>query len=229
MTAGVNCYGDRRILAGDGGHGIDVAAQRADALDEMALAEIRSLASRGRRPAAADLGCGSGGQLGRMALAGAAAVGVDVSDQRLAVAERAGPGAAFVRMDLRDIALRLPALPFAPWDVVVSQRTLHYLPHRDAAALLRALRERYLRPGGLLLISASGMGSELADGYPDRARPVAERRSALAAGMQEKHGIRGDVCLYHPQELADLAAAAGFAPFDVSASSFGNAKVAARA
>lgn len=227
MNTTVNLYGDRRILAGDGAHGIDVAAQRADALDEAAIARIREIVHEGCQPSAVDLGCGSGGQVARMCAAGARVLGVDISDQAATVLS-AGPTATFLRMDLSMLEASEEPLPGAPFDVVVSQRTIHYLPHPVALHMITAIGQRHMRQNGRLYLSASGMLSELADGYQHRASAIGDRFHPLSPAMVEKHGICGPVCLYTPQELADLVSAAGFEVLDVSASAFGNAKVMAR-
>lgn len=222
----INAYGDKRVLAGDGRHGVDVASQRADNLDLMALEDIWKRIAGGTIPSTADLGCGSGGQVARMAATGAHVLGMDISDQASAIAE-AAPAATFLQMDLEALATMRPAVPGAPFDVVVCQRTIHYLPHQMACAVLTALHDHYMGPEATLYISASGIGSELADGYACAKAPVHRRYAELGSAMQEKHGIFGPVCLYSEFDLAELVAAVGFRVIDVSVSPFGNAKVAA--
>jgi SAM-dependent methyltransferase len=226
VTGALNGYGDRRILAGDTGHGVDVASQRADALDEAAVADVARRAAAGARPTAADLGCGRGGQVARMAAAGARVVGFDLDDH---AAEVAAAGGLFVRADLRSFAASRAALPLAPWDVVVSQRTIHYLPHGEAAALLRSLAAGRMAPGGGLYLSASGTASELSGGGYPLHLPLAERFAPLSPEMAAKHGILPPVCLYSVEELSALVEACGFRVVRAERSAFGNVKVAALA
>lgn len=222
----INDYGDQRILAGDGRHGIDVASQRADVLDQAALDHLLALIADGRNPTAADLGCGAGGQVARMAATGARVLGVDLCCPAAPI-EQQMPSATFIQLDLRNMAPARATLPLSPFDVVVCQRTIHYLKASEAVPLLFALASRYMAAGGRLYISASGMASELATGYPDRDAPLHRRYAELSLEMQQKHGILGPVCLYRETELADMVEAAGFRILDASNSAFGNAKVAA--
>ena len=81
-----------------------------------------------------------------------------------------------------------------------------------------------LCPGARLFISASGMQSELADGYPHAGNPVEERFALLAPAMQAKHGVREPVCLYAKDELERLVLAQGFTAIRTWTSPFGNVK-----
>ena len=80
MSNVINIHGDERLLAGDGRHGVDVAIQRADDLDMLAIKHIKSRSQDGLFTKAVDFGCGSGGQVFRMAQAGANVLGVDITD-----------------------------------------------------------------------------------------------------------------------------------------------------
>jgi SAM-dependent methyltransferase len=222
--AAVNVYGDRRILAGEGGRGIDVALQRADELDRLALADIGWRLQCGP-VLAADFGCGSGGQAARMAAAGAAVIAVDIADQSAAIAAIGG-GVTFRRMDIRCLGDPAVCGVPTPFDVVVCQRTLHYLRYGEAMAFLDCLGERMTTTGSSIYISASGIGSELAEGYSGREDPLAQRFSPLSAIMQEKHGILAPVCLWSTEELAAAVVRSGFRITWSATSPFGNAKVA---
>lgn len=78
-----------------------------------------------------------------------------------------------------------------------------------------------------MFLSASGMDSELSEGYPACGLPVDRRFARLAANMAEKHAILAPVCLYRPSELEDLARDAGWAVENVFVSPFGNVKLVA--
>jgi hypothetical protein len=93
--------------------------------------------------------------------------------------------------------------------------------HGEAVALLRLVAEA-MPPGARLFLSASGLASELAEGYP--AGPIEARYATLSPAMQAKHHIEGPVCLYAAEELEALAEAAGFATERVELSPFGNVK-----
>lgn len=216
----INEYGDERKLT-KGGFGVDVASQRADDLDQLALARITASSQRLR---ALDLACGEGGQAVRMALAGAESVASDVQDNCAAVAALAGAAdvqVAFVQADMRCLdtvdSLR------TPFDIIVCQRAIHYLPFKEALEALKQITAR-LAPGGRLYLSASGLHSELGNDYPGANVPLESRYAPLSLPMQEKHGIRGPVCLYTPADMDKLLGLARLKPERLFTSQFGNVK-----
>ncbi len=219
----------RRRPAGDG-HGIDVASQRADDLDERSLVFLDARFARdpATRPAALDLACGRGGQALRMAACGAQVTAVDLHDygadlQCAAALRHVGLPPVFVQADFR----ALPAdLAGAPFDAIVCQRAIHYLPYDEAVTAVQSWA-RYLKSGGRLFLSASGLTSELGRGYPHGDRPVAARFAPLARAMAERHAIHAPVCLYEALDLVDLLHAAGFGIAEVFRSPFGNVKAVA--
>lgn len=222
MSHAINLYGDKpEFLAA--GHGADIASQRADDLDLMAIEWVRSLSS----PFAIDVACGAGGQAFRLAQAGATVVATDIADmtQIIDSASTGLPGrVVFVQLDMRcldQLQVELPA------DVIVCQRAIHYLSFSAAIGVV-AQMARLLAPGGRLYLSASGIHSELADGYVGRDAPVEARYARLALAMREKHGIRSPVCLYSEDDLSRLLIAGGFAVESIFSSAFGNIKAVAR-
>lgn len=72
----LNGYGDKRNPT-ISNHGVDIAAQRADDLDGMALDHLRSIKDQAR---ALDVASASGGQAIRMALVGADVLDLDIDD-----------------------------------------------------------------------------------------------------------------------------------------------------
>ncbi|MGF6440402.1 class I SAM-dependent methyltransferase [Paraburkholderia youngii] len=225
MAGNLNDYGDQRLLT-DGAFGVDIATQRADDLDNMALARVRSHPGL---PRALDVASASGGQAIRMATAGAEVIALDITDYSapfMAAAREAGVEArcAFETCDIRrfDVADKL-----GTFDVVVCQRMIHYLPYHQALDMVRGLR-RALAKGGQLFLSASGLHSELGDDYSGAFTPLAERYVPLAPPMVAKHNIAGDVCLYSVDELSALIEAAGMQVVTAFASAFGNVKVIAQ-
>ena len=219
----------RRRPAG-GGCGIDVASQRADDLDErcMAFLDARFAHNQPARPSALDLACGQGGQALRMAAAGALVTAVDQHDhgptiQGEAARRQIWRPPVFVRADLCALPVDLPGAPF---DAIVCQRAIHYLPYAKAVAALR-IWPRYLKPGARIFLSASGLTSELGRGYPHQQQPVIERFAPLAPDMAARHDIQLPVCLYEAMDLVDLLHAAGFGIAEVFRSPFGNIKAVA--
>ena len=112
-----------------------------------------------------------------------------------------------------------------PSEIVIgySQRFIHYLEFQEAVRLLRLIRE-HMPEGARLFLSASGLWSELGNGYVGAAQPLPRRFAPLSAAMAEKHDIRVRVCLYTPSELAELCQSAGFRCDRVYTSAFGNVK-----
>lgn len=96
-----------------------------------------------------DIGCGPGYLTSLAAQAGSRAVGIDVSEQMIAEAnrKRAGAGCSFLvgKAEALD-------LPDASFDVVVSSLAIHHIPE-NARAQAFAEMFRVLRPGGRVLIA----------------------------------------------------------------------------
>ena len=221
----INLYGDQRIATRTG-NGVDVASQRMDDLDAMALGYIRAFGGK-KAVMALDVGCGHGGQTARMAKAGACVVAMDSHNSREEVADllsREGipRGRCFF---FRAGVERQPDI--GPFDIVMCQRMIHYLPHQAAGEAL-AWFHRVSVPEGRLFLSASGLDSELGKGYSAKDTPVEHRFTYLSSEMSLKHSILLPVCLYRPEELVDLATQAGWIVEKVFTSPFGNVKLVAR-
>jgi 2-polyprenyl-3-methyl-5-hydroxy-6-metoxy-1,4-benzoquinol methylase len=220
----INIYGDKRITT-HAGKGIDVASQRADDLDMMAVEYIRSIASS-RSVLAVDVGCGHGGQTVRMAKAGAHVIAMDANDYSTEIAEMVGSEG------LPDgcVAFLQSGVESEPnvgqVDVVMCQRMIHYLEQHAAAKALSWFW-RISVSGGRMFLSASGLDSELGNGYPAKDVLVESRFAHLSPEMSEKHAIRSPVCLYRPDELAEMAKKAGWEVEKVFVSPFGNVKLVA--
>lgn len=223
MPTLVNGYGDRRIVTRDG-HGIDIASQRADDLDQLSLAYIKAEVAKGRPVFALDVGCGHGGQSVRMSKAGACVVALDANDYRASIQDVMRPEKDFV-------AFHCAAVEDEPevgtFDVILAQRMIHYLPYAAASKALSWFF-RIANPSAHLFLSASGLDSELGDQYPVRQEPIESRFAPLAPCMADKHAIHFPVCLYRPEELMALVAASGWTPEQTFTSPFGNVKLVAR-
>ena len=109
-------------------------------------------AARYRRPQGAavlDAGCGEGRNAAWLARQGARVTAVDVSDLALSHARRLCAGLPGISWGKADIVARPPAGPF---DLVVCDSVLHWLPGRDAAGrAVRGLKE-HTSPGGVHVV-----------------------------------------------------------------------------
>lgn len=217
-----NIYGDTLAHTREG-YGVDIASQRADDLDQKAVDRIRTLA----RPHGLDLACGQGGQALRMAQAGADMIASDIVDYAELIATQAAKhqvSVTFVQEDMRNLPGRIEES--RPFDVIVCQRAIHYLPFWTAADVVRSIH-RLLRAGGRLYISASGLRSELGQDYGHADVPVIRRYTTLSRAMVDKHGIHGPVCLYDVDDMRMLLETAEFTVDEIFSSAFGNVKAVA--
>ena len=223
----LNQYGDTAIKTIDA-HGVDIAIQRADDLDKMALALIDELSNAHKPVRVIDIGCGQGGQLARMIKAGATlAVGVDTENYSDAVFSLADPHChtVFVQGDLAYCEEWV--LPETQYEIVLSQRTIHYIPYMAAVSAINGIAD-LMHDGSRLFISASGLHSELGIGYADADKQIGERFGFLAQEMQEKHNIKHKVCLYSLEDMETLLVDAGMHVEFLWKSDFGNIKAVAK-
>ena len=93
-----------------------------------------------------DLGCGPGQIAAYLHARGREVVGVDLSDNMVAEAQRLHPGVPFIQADMRH-------LPFADASLAgaIAFYSLIHIPHEEIPATLRELW-RTLRPAGELLV-----------------------------------------------------------------------------
>lgn len=222
-----NEYGDRQIKTGLG-YGTDVATQRQDFLDGSAIRRIKTLLSQreGAVVRALDAACAAGGQVRRMARAGALVTAVDLLDYGPDILNAAASeglnGIEFVQADLRDVDLYGKLGRF---DVIVAQRFIHYLPFSEAVNVVKLFKTA-LAGEGKLYISASGLRSELGQNYYN-ASTLADRFAPLWRPMADKHGIHGNVCLYEEADMMALLEAGGMEVEKAYTSPFGNIKAIA--
>lgn len=212
----INIYGDE--FRPNSNHGIDVSSQRADDLDMRCLAHIGAR-SEISTPKFLDLGAGRCGFSNRVMIRApkAEVVAVDMANY----AESAASGVQFVHSDILSFLVDQPAESF---DVIYSQRTLHYLlPEKAKQVLLRA--NFTTQKNGRLFLSASGLNSELGTEYPHAHKAWPDRFSRLSREMSEKHGIHEPVCLYTENDLVNLCNQTGWKVLAVWSSAFGNCKL----
>ncbi len=142
-----------------------------------------------------DLGCGTGHQTAQLSALGVAAVGVDVDAAMIARAREAHPDTPFLIGDAA--SLRPEGVLGDPFDAVVSNAALHWMP--DQSAVLAAARA-LLRPGGRFVAEQGGVGN------------VARIWSSITAAHREV-GLPSPVspwCFPTPGEQAARLEAAGF-------------------
>jgi trans-aconitate 2-methyltransferase len=175
-----------------------------------------------------DLGCGPGNstELLTRAFPGAEVVGVDKSDNMLAVARARVPTARFVKDDIDQWA------PEAPVDVIFANASLHFLPdhRRHIVRLLNSLA-----PCGRLAVQMPDMTHELshaamrmvaADGpWADRLVPVAKSLTVIGRA-DEYYDLFAPICsgmdvwqtiyihpLDGPERVVDWFEGSGLRPF----------------
>lgn len=204
------------------GYGADIAIQRADMLDQAACEYLQELYEAGLTPMALDAGCGLGGQAHRMASAGARVLGVDIAEQACRKQHDSILYHVQSVTDFPKIGERTRASEF---DVVVMQRMIHYLHPIFANDVIKTVF-CMIKPGGRFFVSASGLGSELGNGYLQT--EWAERFSKLELQMAKKHDIQVPVCLYELKDLVSLVRQNGFTILSADISPFGNIKVSAK-
>jgi SAM-dependent methyltransferase len=219
----LNSAGDEHIET-TGTHGPDISSQRLDTLDRRALEDALA---RGGGFQALDIGCGMGAQTIRFALVGGDVTAVD----RIAVGDRlADFDAAFsigaVTFRQQDAATLGPADLPAELDIIYSQRMIQYLQYGTARDLLARLAD-VLAADGTVYLSASGLNTELGEGYPDSEEPLESRFATLAPADARKHGINEQVCLYDVADMRRLLTEAGLQVAWIDTSTFGNVKAKA--
>lgn len=221
-NAPLNLYGDGLVKT-TGTHGADISSQRMDELDIAAM----QYALKGKekmRGAAIDLGCGIGIQGLRFASVGFKTVLIDCLPIESTVLKASGIDQLFPISYLMVDARKL-GKPDLPDEIALcySQRFIHYLRFGDAVALLKLIRSK-MPNGAKLFLSASGVGSELGEGYVAREQELALRFAPLATNMAAKHDIHEPVCLYTQNDLIALCQSAAFRTEEVYSSPFGNVK-----
>lgn len=218
----LNIYGDKLVNT-TGTHGADISSQRMDNLDLSCLNHV--LSHPKEVTTGLDLGCGLGTQSLRLALLGVQMHLYDLADisDRIEKIKQIIPlpneAVTFYHQDV--VYEDFEHKPY--FDLVYSQRFIHYLPYSEAQQLVRKLYG-HTNPSAMVFISASGITTELAENYIGKDTPIEDRFYKLSPVMAKKHAIRQPVCLYHKDELCRLFTSCGFSPLEISLSEFGNIK-----
>lgn len=185
------------------------AAKSMDGFKDEIARFVAERAKVSKKTVVVDVGCGVGGQMFRMAKAGAHRVyGIDRAEfsnnLRRLECEAAGADPKNLYFYCQSMT-ELPHINCRDMtgkvDVVVCQQAINYLPYTQALIVLKAMAAM-LKPGGRLYISTPWMGSEIANGYEDAALDVSSRFSRLSRSMSDKYQTRDPVCLYWEKELA---------------------------
>ena len=103
-----------------------------------------------------DLGCGTGHQAADLAAAGVRVVGLDGDAAMLSVARAEHPEVPFALADAQDSAALTTAAGSEPFDAVLSNAALHWMPRQDDVLAGVA---SVLRPGGRLVVEMGGSGN----------------------------------------------------------------------
>jgi ubiquinone/menaquinone biosynthesis C-methylase UbiE len=180
----------------------DEARVRLPAIGDLPFGVVEMLDVVGRPTTALDVGCGSGRLTVVLARRGAAMVGIDTSDARLAEARARARGAG-VDVEWVHADMDQP-LPFADsgLDAVVSRLSL--MLSRDPVRFLREAARVLRRPGGVVV---SAVWAAVADNpwFGEPRLAVAEVLGAEAATFARAFGRLGAVT-----QLEDLHRRAGF-------------------
>ncbi|UFS70691.1 hypothetical protein LPW11_00530 [Geomonas sp. RF6] len=219
----LNVYGDF-FQHTTGSHGVEIAHQRFDSLDQEALAYALTIYDSDA--AAVDIGGGFGIQGIRFALTGMDTTVIDLMDQSERMEQvKKLLGLQQLRFLCKDVR-QLTAVDLPEnLQLVYSQRFIHYLTFPEATTLISLISGR-MKPGARLFLSGSGIDSELGTHYAGKGVPVESRFALLDAAIADKHGIHAPVCLYCEKDLQRLVEPHGFTVDHISKSAFGNIKAA---
>lgn len=217
----LNLYGDK-VVTTTGTHGADIATQRIDDLDKKCIEYALQLHNSGAY--ALDVGCGLGIQGVRLAVLGVDTLLIDVLDISETVETLSRLlGVGNLKILIKDARNLTPDdIPKSP-SIVFSQRFIHYLKYQEAQTFISTI-SKIMQPDSKLFISASGLYSELSEGYQGKAAPLEERYCKLDTKMAEKHHIKEPVCLYSEKDMKTLVEPFKFVAEDIWSSSFGNIK-----
>ena len=136
---------DRKTLAA---YDSDAAAFARDWHDQPAPVDLQEVVERYfvRGGNSADIGCGSGREVGWLIANGFSAVGFDASDGLLAEARRRYPGLKFARAELPDLK------GIGTYDNVLCETVIMHLDRAQIAAAVRRLLG-IVKPSGILYLS----------------------------------------------------------------------------
>lgn len=203
-------------------YGVDITSTRLDDLDKRLLAEVKSIIDT---PSVLDIGGGAGGLAVALVKAGARVTLIDIADYRNEVENNlvsVGLGRDVIHVIKGDIAKAGKELA-DKYDVVVIQRTLHYLPYELAKKVLTDMRLKSDR----LFLSVTGVNTEIAKYYSEINSPIESRWGVLSLVGQQLFSIAAPLCLYREEEIKTLLSDTGWSVVWSRVSDFGNIKIEA--
>jgi SAM-dependent methyltransferase len=217
----LNDYGDI-FVATSGHHGSDIASQRLDELDRTCLLQ---LLSQGKQVHILDFGCGFGAFGLRCGLLGAKVMLNDLVEPPKIAQCLEGLRGCFAKVEIKFMNgdIRNVAKQMHQFEIIYSQRMLHYIPYQDAVNVLQSLAKATTGPQKYYL-SMSGLKSNLRVGYDASTKDIVGRFDHLSKDIQAQHGIFEPVCLYTDADAARLAADARLSVERIWLSDFGNVK-----
>lgn len=218
----INSNGDS-LVPTSVGRGSDISSQREDALESMALDWMRALLQEKLRPNALDLGCGLGAVSLKLSKLGIHSDAVDLLPPSELCSDAISKNLITWHEKSASDFLKDSN---KSWTLIIAQRFLHYLPWKDAQLLLSELSKK-AAPKAKIILTVSGLNSELGDNYLHKAWPVQDRFCPLSDEMQEKHGINQAVCLYTAAEAVSLLTQSQWKAIHFGVSDFGNIKIIA--
>lgn len=202
-------------------YGVDVAITRADDIDKKMVVYV----TEHKGCSVLDLGCGGGGQSVRLANAGAEVLAIDVIDyskefhtlrEKNDLQEKQ---LQFLKGDMVDLPTLVSDKQF---DICCLQRTIHYLPYKQALLLLEYLRKII---NDKLFISVTGIESDIGRNYMDKNKSVQARFCQLNNVDAMTFNINEPLCLYTPEEFMFLLQESGWEIEECWVSAFQNVKV----
>ena len=202
-------------------HGIDIAKSRVDDLDKEVIR--CALGYKGRK-VAVDIGSGRSRLSHILALLGFEVWMYDIENHSKYCATLEKSGGLGGRLHFKQIDIADISYADLPDDIVivVSQRTLHHVPHQAAKNILEKVSSKMIT-GGKLFASVSSTESKFVGEYDCADSPV-ENRFCRVVGSDDFYAIDTPVCLYKEKEVVDMLEEAGLTVEKVYKSTFGNIK-----
>ncbi|MDR0996567.1 MAG: class I SAM-dependent methyltransferase [Zoogloeaceae bacterium] len=196
-----------------------------DELEQRILWEIaRQVRFLGEAPLVLDTPAGNGRHARAMAALGAQVIAADAAQHRDLICANAQTEGLNQRVDFAAWTFGNGAPPVGerPYDFIFCHHSISLLPYAEAVTATRQLLKS-LKIGGKLFISAYGLHSALADGYPGNTA-IEERFAPLPAATAKRYDIEGPVCLYSERDLVMFLIRTGAGILNTFTSTHGNVK-----
>lgn len=208
-------------------YGVDVGRERVDDWDKLLIKEVTASVTQAKSVSVLEVGCGSGAQAVRLALAGARVTAIDVADYSTEVEAGASEAEVSGRISWHQAGIKefLQKISNSEqFSYVSMQRVLHYLTYDDAVFVLKQLARITTQA---LYLSVTGTTTAIAKHHPCPQASWSERLQSLAPAGQQLFSITAPICPYSQDELRDLLEKTGWQIEKIRTSDFGNVKVVA--